>query len=131
MISIGSGIFNLYYEASDFFIENPMIGKVLTIVYESREPKSLTYSDTLLDFSEQVKTEDIKIRMYHNPRDWKKLGYVDMISGRVQVIGYMTDAIKLQRATYMTYSNLKYKLGVQPVPHGFGSRYFVAYLDLI
>lgn len=132
MISIGSGIFNLYYEAVDYFIEDPYIGKTINLYYESKKPRtSQGYQEDFLDNSQNVKTETLKIRMYHSPREWLKVANVAMVAGRVQVIGYMSDAEKLQRCTYITYNNLKYILGVQPVPHGFGSRYFVAFLDIV
>lgn len=132
MISLPSGIFNLYYEATDFFINDPTIGKSIILYYETRKPKtSSIYNEDLLDNSKSVKNETLRVRMYHSPRDWLKTGHVDMVAGRVQIIGFMTDAIKLQRSTTIKYNNLTYKLAVQPVPHGFGNRYFIAFLDLI
>lgn len=132
MISIPSGVFNVYQEFVNYLIEDPNIGKTITLYYETRKPKtSSVYNEDFLDNSQNVKTETLRIRMYHSPRDWVKMGYVDMVAGRVQILGYMSEATKLEKCTYIEYGNLTYKLGVKPVPHGFGSRYFIAYLDLI
>jgi hypothetical protein len=130
MISLNSGFFNPYFEAVDFLLEEPNIGRIVTLVYTIKKNiNSMDYED-LLDTTEEV-TETINLRLYHSPRDWMKSGMVQFVDGRVQVLGYMADVDKLRKATEIRLDNVTYKLASEPVRHGFGSRYFLAFLDLI
>jgi len=130
MISIPSGIFNHYFEAVDYLLEEPMIGRTVTVVYKTKNNTSSVDFNASLDEYTEV-TETIKLRMYHSPRDWFKSGITQYVDGRVQILGYMTDVNKLNRSSELRLDNLTYKLASQPVRHGFGNRYFLAFLDIV
>jgi len=130
MISLPSGFFDPYFEAVDFFLEEPNIGRTVTIVYKTKKDINIINYEEMLDDTEET-TETINLRLYHSPRDWLKSGTIQFIDGRVQILGYMSDSEKLLRATEIRYSGRTYKLAANPMPHGFGSRYFIAFLDVI
>lgn len=126
MFSIPSGIYDIYHSGVDYLMNEPNIARNVTVYYEERiNPVNF------LEDGVTVTSENIKLRVYTSMKSWLKTAHVEFIDGRIQVIGYMTDAIKLQRSTYIMIDNNKYKLATQPVRHGFGERYFVAFLDLI
>lgn len=127
MISIPSGLFNRYFEAADLFIDHEQIGKDVTLFYETK----VDNNSFLNDSDTQLTSENIRLRVYYSPKDWNKVQVVEFINGRIQVIGYMSDMTKLTRATYIVINSIKYKLATFPLGHGFGNRYFVAFLDLI
>jgi hypothetical protein len=134
MINVPREVFNNYFSAVDYFIEEPMIGKNITLVYESIKPREQnTYLSSFEELdSEKIVSEDtIRVRMYNSPRDWLKTSGIEFIDGRVQIMGYMSDSDKLTRCSYVLYGNFKYKLMSLPTRHGFGEKYFIAYLDLI
>ena len=130
MISLNSGFFNPYFEAVDFLLEEPNIAKIITLVYKIKKNiNSINYEEMLDEFEET--TETINVRLYHSPRDWLKSGTIQFIDGRVQILGYMSDSEKLMKSTEIRFGGRTYKLTASPLPHGFGSRYFIAFLDVI
>lgn len=130
MINISNKIFDSYFEAIDYFLEEPMIGRTVTVVYKTKNnTNSVDFNSSLDEYAEV--TETVKLRMYHSPKDWFKSGITQYVDGRVQILGYMSDVDKLNRSSELRLDNLTYKLASQPVRHGFGNRYFLAFLDII
>lgn len=130
MITISSGIFNSYFEGVDYLLEEPNIGRSVTLVYKiQKNTNSSSFNDLENDFEEV--TENIKLRLYHSPKDWYKSNITQYVDGRVQILGYMADVTKLKRASEIRLDGSTYKLVTIPVRHGFGDRYFLAFLDLI
>jgi hypothetical protein len=85
-------------------------------------------------------TEAVKLRVYWNRRDWVKTE-TTIVSpdGFVQIIGYMSDLIKLRKAKELILNSdlqdiqeLKYSLTGELQPWGFRhNRYFVGYLQRV
>lgn len=90
-------------------------------------------------FKAEVESANLKLRVYGDMRDWVKIGKaVEVPIGRVQVIGKMGDSVKLTRAEKILvfsdkteFARLTYTLASKIMPHGFGGKYFIAYLDLV
>jgi hypothetical protein len=85
-------------------------------------------------------TEIIKLRVYWNPKNWISIGTTIQIpDGSVQVIGYLTDLPKLERAKEIILNSdtsaiktLRTVLQGEPQLWGFRqTRYFVAFLKRI
>ena len=154
MINIPSGIFGIYNEAVDSFIDD--LGVNCKIYYhKSRENCSncvnnKNYYGGLSSFSnancsycggdgyrETQSTDTIKLRIYPNKNSWIKIGdIVNAPDGTVQVIGYLSDVPKMRSADYIV-TNIdqsqilfqKYSLHGEINTHGFNhDRYFVTYL---
>lgn len=130
MININPNIFTHYFEAVDYLIEEPMIGRTITLIYKTKNNSNSVDFNNSLDEYEEI-SETIKVRLYNSPKDWLKSGNIEYIDGRVQVLGYMSDSFKLKRASEIKLDNLTYKLASEPVRHGFGNRYFMCFLDII
>ena len=134
MLDIPSGIYNYYFEGMDYLMNSPYIYTEVILVHEIKAPQqSLTYEDAFsnLDSTETAKTESIRLRMYHAPKDWLKTGGIEFKEGRVQIIGYLEDKDKLIKCSYILAKDNKYILAGPPVCHGFEDRYFMGYLDLV
>lgn len=154
-----------YQEAADLFIDNVNIGVNCTLVYPDKRTecpncKINTIGGSSINvyktggpypftvgncqycqgkgFKTENATEDIRLRIYQNPKNWIKVANIEIVAGRVQVIGYLSDSQKLRRAKEIElvsdqdYQKWKYKLATDIYPHGFGkNRYFLSYLDRI
>lgn len=80
-------------------------------------------------------TENIRLRVYYSPKDWVKLEGLPLVSpdGMAQVIGYMADLPKFERAQYIIINNnvktmREYRVvrAGEALPWGFRqNRYFV------
>lgn len=130
-ISLPSGIFDLYFDAVDYLLEEPNIGRDATLYYDIKQSRSSNYTENFLDPQVNVKTETIKLRVYHSPKDWLTSSNIEFVDGRIQVLGYMADKNKLSRSTKVEVDGNSYRLATTPLRHGFGTRYFIAFLDLI
>lgn len=147
---IPSGFFNSYYQAADEFIDNSFIGKDVTVVYETKEDcpncNQNNYDGSISPFNnglcpycggksfiETQNTENIRLRVYHNNKSWIKIGNIETADGRAQIIGYASDAQKISQSSYLILfnspANLRYKLSSDIFPHGFGNKYFIAFID--
>lgn len=84
-------------------------------------------------------TELINCRVYWRPEDWLKVGVsIDNPEATAQVIGYMKDFAKFERARYIVLVNdqsgmaeWKCQRKGKGVPHGFRQdRYFINFVEL-
>jgi len=85
-------------------------------------------------------TEDVKLRIYWQPKDWIDIGVkFDVAYGVAMTIGYMTDLPKIERAEkILLNTNILEmrrwfcKRAGEAVPHGFRQkRYFIQYVERI
>ncbi len=118
---IPSGIFTKYFEACDEFISNDYIGKNCTSVNETRIDCTNCSENTLdgsVTFTNMCPycngnsylinsvSQNFKLRVYNSPKNWIKVGNVESVPGRIQVIGLLTDKDKLIQSTYiLIYTN--------------------------
>ena len=135
-LNIPSGIFSSYIDGVNYLIDEPNIGRDLTLVYEVKEPRSTnTYSNTFveLDTETVVTTERIRARVYHTPRNWIKTSTnVEFVNGRIQIMGRWEDVDNLRRCSRIELdTGVRYKLATDPVRHGFTHDYYIAFLDLL
>lgn len=90
---------------------------------------------------EKQATENVRMRVYWNPREWIDIGLEEYKkSGNMaQVIGYLTDLPKLDRANHVILNNpiselirLRCEREGEAVPYGFRqNRYFVQMMKRI
>ena len=136
-INIPSGIFQTYFDVVDYLIDEPHIGKNITLGSEARKNKTKSYNTSFedLDIETEVFRESIRARLYYAPRDWVKSSGVEWVDGRIQIIGRWEDVAKIERCSYLYIdsSNTKMKLMAKPLRHGFANelKYFVAFLDVL
>jgi hypothetical protein len=87
-------------------------------------------------YKESVETDNIRLRIYWNRKDWIRVADAVVVpNADAQVIGYMADYRKFQRADTIqlisdqTQGDWKFTKISEPVPHGFEKkRYFISYL---
>jgi len=151
---------------SDFFIDS--LGKDCTLVYPPKiEPCPNCYIDprtrrsnnrykaggpksfpngTICPWcggagqSKKEETEDLKLRVYWTPKDWVNLNIeLDAPESSAQVIGYMKDLPKFEKAQYILlnkdiqgYTRLTCQRTGEAIPWGFRqNRYFIQFVQRI
>ena len=162
--SIPSGVFTTHEWVADAFIDT--MGQACTLVYPAKttecpncyiDPRTNRSNgryraggpvefptNTICPWcsgagrSTANPTEDITLRVYWNPKDWVNIGVkIDAPDGVAQVIGYMSDLPKVERAGEIildsgVQSTRKYvciRKG-EAVPWGFRhNRYFVQFVN--
>ena len=124
-ISVPDTLWEKYYEACDFFIDNNYIGKACTLVYPPIKtscahcstthvggtstnvyvhggPAPFSYSDCPMcggnGYREEESTDTIRLRIYWERRNWIKVSEIHVPDAEVQIIGYMSDLKKLRQA---------------------------------
>lgn len=83
----------------------------------------------------QSSTENIRLRVYYNTKDWVKFGGLNLVfsDSVAQIIGYMTDLPKIERCQYIilnsrmrTIREWKVVRNGEAIPWGFrADRYFL------
>ncbi len=145
---IPNGVFNTYYKIADEFLENKFIGEDCKLIFINKEPCTNCVQNVYEDGSNpfttlctvcngknfiEIETSSIiRLRVYHNYKDWIKIGNVEFTDGKAQIIGYLADSNAVLRASQIKlFKNemLAYKLSGQIFPHGFGSKYFISYIE--
>lgn len=131
-ISLPSGIFQSYFDTVDYLLEEPNIGKTCIVNYETKSTKDYNIYGEEIWTEATLSNDNIKLRVYYTPKNWVKTSMnVELIDGRIQILGYMKDVEKVKRSSSITIEGYDYKLATQPLRHGFGQRYFLAFMDLI
>lgn len=71
-------------------------------------------------------TEDIKLRVYWNRKDWVKVGEIDIPDGAIQTIGYLSDFTSINKAKALIvnsdidgYREYRFIKAAEPFPWGF------------
>jgi hypothetical protein len=155
-MNIKPTVFDKYFDAVDWMIDNNHIGQECTIVYPPIKVSNTTnsnvvgmrntgigefggpttysheYSNTK-DTIEQVTTDTINLRLYWSKKDWIKIGGVGFPDADCMIIGYLADLTKLKNASEIVFSKnegeWRMSLACEPFPHGFTkNRYFMGYL---
>lgn len=164
MFEIPSHVFDTYNDAVDAMIDvnfgvncivqypaekticsncefNPNIGKSANI-YKSGG--TIPFTDGLCPYcngdgyTDSLSSDTIKLRCYYTSKNWVKLNVDFKVpSGSVQVIGHMSDILKIRRANYIILNSNEtnhltgsYRLLGEPVPHGFKkNKFFIAFLE--
>ena len=125
-ISIPSEMWERYYEAADFFIDDDHIGRLCTIIYPPTKESCVnctfnniggTSTNVYLHggpapfnfgkcpmcggngYRESENTDTIRLRIYWRRKDWMKIAdNLVYPDADAQIIGYMADVKKLKRA---------------------------------
>lgn len=155
--SIPTEIFADYYSVVDEFINNEIIGQVITLYSVETITQVNDASHTLnlaggpnvnysadgqlapfnqkaggTTFSQVENSTTIRVRWYPDPKEWKKILTVNIPEVKVLIIGYKDDLAKVIRANQIGCEfggqTQRFSLACQPQAWGFGSRYFVAQL---
>jgi len=162
MPSIDTWVFEKWEEQIDSFIDNDF-GVPCTIVYPSRRipctecstrnklgpnrnshggPMPFNFHQCALcggdGFKEEEATDNIQLRVYYDRRKFRVINGtpIEIPDGMVQVIGYLRDIGKFERANhFILHKNIeglgtsRYKRDSKWVPHGFKkNRYFICNL---
>jgi hypothetical protein len=125
-ITVPEGLWDKYYEAVDFFIDDDHIGRACTIVYPPLKeacvncitPVGMSNTNVYRDggpapfsfgncplcggsgYKETESTDTARLRIYWNRADWIRIaGSIVAPDAEVMVIGYMADLPKIKRAT--------------------------------
>ena len=131
-ITVPTDLWNSYYEACDFFLDDSHIGSTCTLVYPSRKiscnncvtntigatstnsyrhggPAPFSFGSCSLcggsGYKEEEVTGTIRLRMYWRQRDWIKVSEISFPDADVQVIGYLTDLPNLKKANEVRLNN--------------------------
>ena len=81
----------------------------------------------------QEQTENIKLRVYGNPKDWINVmpSNIEWPDGTIQTWGYIRDMPKLQRCVELRrhigiagYGYMRYRRAGEIVPHGLGRDHY-------
>lgn len=126
-ISIPNLVWDKYYEACDFFLNDNHVGRDCTIVYP---PKRIPCNNCIIKpvgaasvnvyrtggpapfsfgtcplcggdgYSETEVTDTIRLRVYWNRSEWLRIGgNINVEDAEAMIIGFMVDLPKVQRAT--------------------------------
>lgn len=150
---IPSGIFSIYYNVCDEILNNNYLSNLYTVyyppikqscsncntgyfggvsknVYKHGGPAPFTGSCPLCGgngYRELESTDTLRLRVYWSRKDWIKISNIDISQAQVMIIGFKTDINKIERMNEIEL-NGRYRLLSKPQSHGFGDRYFIAYL---
>lgn len=129
-MEIPNDIFDIYEEAVDALLANSYIGKDAQLYYQ----KKVTSTENGLSGDPEVEDillDTIKLRIYSKTRQWTQVGGVQFVDGRSQIFGLMSDVPKIKKCVYLLIEGHRYTLTTEPQRHGFGDKYFTAFIDLI
>lgn len=130
-MEIPNDIFSVYEEAVEALLASNYTAKDAVLYYT--KPKKNT-SNTLSGPGDQpvdIKLGDIRLRIHNRTRQWLETGGIQFVDGRSQIYGLMSDVPLLKKCTYLTIEGHNFNLVTEPMRHGFGSKYFTAFIDLI
>ena len=91
---------------------------------------------------QQITSEVIRVRKYHNPKDWIRYISINVPNAQVLIIGFIADMPKIQRAKEIhllkdesNFGTFRYKLASAVFPWGLnkGGRhhYFYTFLETL
>lgn len=134
----------IYYPAKKVACSNCTVsnfGGISKNKYRSGGPAPFSFGSCPLcggnGVKEEESTDTIRTRVYWEKKDWIKRGGVDIPNSDVMIMGFSSDLVKITRMNYIrlnTTQNVidnKYSLDGAPFYHGFGRRYFVAFLKQV
>lgn len=150
---IPSGIFQIYYDVCDDILANDYLSNLYTIyypplktvctncntghfggvsknVYKHGGPAPFTGQCPLCGgngYSETENTATLRLRVYWSRKDWIKIANVNVAQAQVMIIGHKADLPKIHRMNEIEL-NGRYRLLTKPQSHGFGDKYFIAFL---
>ena len=148
-ITVPDGLWDKYYEAGDFFIEQ--FGRDCTVIYPPKRtqcincvnpigmdhnvyrhggPAPFSFGDCPLcggsGYKESEATDIIRLRIYWSRSDWIRVaGNIHDEESEILVIGYMSDIEKVKQAIYIVLSHnnneSRYRSTIvgKPLPWGF------------
>jgi hypothetical protein len=130
-MDIPNDIFGCYEEGVEALLNSPYIGREAKLYYETKQ-KCICEGicSDCNGVNKVILLDTITIRIYNSTKQWLQTGGIQFIDGRCQILGRMKDADTLSRCTYILAEGKKFKLITHPMRHGFGSNYFIAYMDL-
>ena len=125
-------ILPIYQEVVDSILESVFIGKECKLYYETKEKCNCEGICEECDGTGNVYIiKTTRIRIYNKNKVWSETAGIQFVDGRCQIIGYAADVVNIKQCSYLKIEDRRFKLATEPLRHGFGSRYFTAYVDLI
>jgi hypothetical protein len=129
-ISIPSTVFTKYKEFADAMIADFGVNCKL----QDRNDAA-GFARGSKKFKTVENTEDIKLRVYWNRKDWVKVGEIDIPDGAIQTIGYLSDFTSINKAKALIvnsdidgYREYRFIKAAEPFPWGFKQdRYMVCF----
>lgn len=163
MITIPSALKEKYYEVcSEVFLGDNFFSRLCTLyyppireqcadcntawlggtsknVFQAGSPAPFNNVDCVYcggnGYREKEVTDNIRLRIYWNKRDWIKTSSIVVANAEAQIIGSISDLQKIINAKEIKLVSeqgsldTRFKLGGEPFYHGFGKdRYFVAFI---
>lgn len=105
-------------------------------IYTSGGPQSRGTDFPLgyAEYKDVETTEEITLRVYWNPKDWMSVGFqVQIPNNTIQVIGYMSDLPKIEKATKLIvhkgiegHGPLDFEKESEPYPFGLRQKSYFA-----
>lgn len=130
-MDIPSGLFSYYQEAVDALLSSDYTSKDVLLYYEKKAPYSANGLSDSDEVSETILLDTIRLRVHNKTKQWSQTGGVQFTDGRCQIYGLMSDADTIKRCTYLEIEDHKFKLATEPMRHGFGTKYFTAFIELL
>lgn len=129
-MQIPNDIFSVYEEAVDALLSSDYTSKDAELFYQ----KKVTSTSPGLESSssiEDISLGTIRVRIFNKTRMWLETGGIQFVDGRCQIYGLMTDVPLIKKCVYLLIEGHRFKLVTEPLRHGFGNKYFTAFIDLI
>lgn len=150
---IPSGIFYKYYDVCDEILNHGFLSDSYTLYYPPLKTACVNCNTSYFSgtsrnvykhggpapfngicpmcagngYSEVEQTSTIRLRVYFSRKDWVKIANVDISNAQIMIIGFMSDVNKIERMNEIDI-NGRFRLLGKPQSHGFGNRYFIAFL---
>lgn len=125
-------ILPIYNEAIDALLNATFVGREAKLYYETKQRCTCEGICTQCDGTGNIYIiKTTRLRVYSKSKVWSETGLIQFVDGRCQIIGYMSDVENIKRCSYLKIENKRFTLSTEPLRHGFGDRYFTAYINLV
>jgi len=134
----------IYYPSKKVACDNCIttnFGGISKNVFRSGASSPFTFGNCPLcggnGYREEESTDTIRTRVYWQKKDWITQGNISIPNADVMIMGHAADLPKILRMNYIKLINTQttltgsYALSGTPFYHGFGLRYFVAFLKQV
>lgn len=119
-----------------------MIGDTSTNIYRHGGPAPFSFGSCPMcggnGLREKETTDTIRLRVYFSRKEWIKIApSVEVPDATALILGYNSDLGKIRKASEFVLSGdnntpqFRFNLASEPLPHGFGNRYFIAFIKRV
>ena len=130
-MEIPNDIFSIYEEAVDALLASNYTAHDAKLYYTQPKRNSSSTLKTVADDTNDILLGTIRLRIHNRTKQWLESGGIQFVDGRSQIYGLMSDVPLIKKCTYITIEGHDFNLTTEPMRHGFGNKYFTAYIDLV